>query len=74
MRLFLRLDTDSLSLSPAVTSVFVFRHTNVPNLPLHPERDIILNDYLPLMRPYCPPERLDAEDPLFLLYTSGEYL
>jgi acetyl-CoA synthetase len=22
-------------------------------------------------RPYCPPEEMDAEDPLFLLYTSG---
>ena len=23
------------------------------------------------MRPYCPPEWMDSEDPLFILYTSG---
>ena len=26
---------------------------------------------MPLQRPYCPPEHMSSEDPLFMLYTSG---
>lgn len=34
-------------------------------------RDVNMNDLLPKQRPYCPPESMDAEDELFILYTSG---
>ena len=34
-------------------------------------RDVNMNDLLPKQRPYCPPESMDAEDPSFILYTSG---
>jgi len=34
-------------------------------------RDVNMNDILPLQRPYCPPEPMNAESELFLLYTSG---
>ena len=34
-------------------------------------RDLWLDDEADKQRPYCPCEPMDAEDPLFLLYTSG---
>jgi acetyl-CoA synthetase len=34
-------------------------------------RDVNMNDMLSKQRPYCPPESMDAEDELFILYTSG---
>eukprot|EP00956_Cyclotella_meneghiniana_P026368 scaffold56744_cov109-Cyclotella_meneghiniana.AAC.1 len=34
-------------------------------------RDVNMNDLIPRQRPYCPPESMDAEDELFILYTSG---
>lgn len=36
-----------------------------------PGRDVNMNDLLPLQNPYSTPETMDAESPLFLLYTSG---
>ena len=36
-----------------------------------PDRDVNMHDLLPKQRPYCPPESMDAEDPSFILYTSG---
>jgi acetyl-CoA synthetase len=37
----------------------------------HPERDIWLHDVEAGVSTYCPPEEMGAEDPLFILYTSG---
>lgn len=34
-------------------------------------RDVNMNDLLPKQVPYCPPESMHAEDPSFILYTSG---
>ena len=34
-------------------------------------RDLNLKDAMDRMRPYCPPEFVDSEHPLFVLYTSG---
>jgi acetyl-CoA synthetase len=34
-------------------------------------RDVNMNDLLQKQRPYCPPESMHAEDPSFILYTSG---
>jgi len=34
-------------------------------------RDVWMQDVMPNMRPYCPPEAMDSEDLLFMLYTSG---
>ena len=30
-----------------------------------------MDEELPRMRPYCPVEEMDSEDPMFVLYTSG---
>jgi acetyl-CoA synthetase len=38
------------------------------------EKDVHMAKELPKVRPFCPAESLDSEDPLFLLYTSGELL
>lgn len=36
-----------------------------------PGRDYVYNEMINLESAHCPPEIMDAEDPLFLLYTSG---
>jgi len=35
------------------------------------EKDIRMDPLVAVQRPYCPPVHLDAEDNLFILYTSG---
>jgi len=35
------------------------------------DRDLWYHDELPLVDKICPPEIMDSEDPLFILYTSG---
>jgi acetyl-CoA synthetase len=56
--------------APSVKNVFVARRTNA-NVPMVSPRDVELGEAMEKQRPYCPPESMDAEDPLFLLYTSG---
>jgi len=34
-------------------------------------RDVRMDPLVAVQRPYCPPEHMDAEDSLFILYTSG---
>jgi acetyl-CoA synthetase len=53
-----------------VKNVFVFKRTG-KNVPMNPSRDIWAHEVLPKQRPYCSPEWMDSEDPLFILYTSG---
>jgi acetyl-CoA synthetase len=54
----------------SVQNVFVFRRTSA-EVPMKPTRDVYIEDYLKMHRPYCPPESMDTEDILFVLYTSG---
>lgn len=53
-----------------VRKVVVF---NKLNWPLHMlfERDVWFHDAVDAAGTYCPPEPMDAQDPLFILYTSG---
>lgn len=53
-----------------VQNVFVFTRTG-KEIPFDPHRDVRMDDELPKMRPFCPAEPMDSEDPLFVLYTSG---
>jgi acetyl-CoA synthetase len=53
-----------------VEKVFTHMRTNT-SVPMVPGRDVVLRDEMDKMRPVCPAETMDAEDPLFLLYTSG---
>ncbi|CAG8525053.1 5376_t:CDS:2 [Racocetra fulgida] len=55
---------------PDVERVFVFRRTGSP-VPFCSPRDVWWHEELEKQRPHCPPEIVNAEDPLFILYTSG---
>lgn len=43
-----------------VEKVFMFKATGA-EVPVHPTRDVLVSDMLPLMRPYCPCEPMDSE-------------
>nr|AOE43279.1 acetyl-CoA synthetase/acetyl-CoA ligase [Cavenderia deminutiva] len=55
---------------PSVANVLVFRNSG-GNVDMKQGRDIWAHERMPEQRPYCPCEVLDAEDGLFILYTSG---
>jgi acetyl-CoA synthetase len=61
---------DAVSGLSLVERVLVVRRTDA-DVPLRAGRDAWLHEETPKHRPYCPPEPMDAEDPLFILYTSG---
>lgn len=47
-----------------VEKVFMFKVTGA-EVPVNPTRDVLVSDMLPLMRPYCPCERMDSEVSFF---------
>ncbi|KAL1928000.1 hypothetical protein VTP01DRAFT_3405 [Rhizomucor pusillus] len=53
-----------------VEHVIVFRRTGSP-VPWTDDRDLWWHEEMAKARSVCPPEPMNAEDPLFLLYTSG---
>ncbi len=53
-----------------VETVIVVRHTGGP-IDWVDGRDIWYNDAVKKLSSDCPPEEMSAEDPLFILYTSG---
>ena len=53
-----------------VREVIVLRRTNA-DVAMRGGRDLWWHDLVPKAAPSCPPESMDAEDPLFILYTSG---
>jgi acetyl-CoA synthetase len=55
---------------PDVHSVIVVRHTG-GETGWQPERDLWYHEMIAGVSADCPPEHMDAEDPLFILYTSG---
>jgi acetyl-CoA synthetase len=67
----LKLNTDeALAACPNVHTVIVIRHTGA-DVPWKNGRDIVCQEALAKASTDCPPEEMDAEDPLFILYTSG---
>lgn len=62
---------DALTGCPDVRNVIVFRRTGNTQLPWTFGRDLWWHDQMSKFPSYCPPEPMNAEDPLFLLYTSG---
>ncbi len=56
--------------APNVKSVIVLRHTGA-DVPMAPGRDVDWADAVAGQPGDCPPEEMNAEDPLFILYTSG---
>lgn len=54
-----------------IDRIFIHRRTDKDPIGLVEGRDVWLHEATAIERPYCPPEWLDSEDPLFYLYTSG---
>jgi len=61
---------EALRSCPNVEKVVVVRRTGQP-VEMAPGRDLWWHDAVRDESAVCPPEKLDAEHPLFILYTSG---
>ncbi len=63
---------EAIQRSPVVQRVIVVQRTG-QEINMEPGRDYWWHDLaaLPIASPYCETEPMDAEDPLFILYTSG---
>jgi acetyl-CoA synthetase len=63
---------EALARTPSVQTCLVVRRTG-HNVNMESGRDLWLHDLmnLPIASPDCPTEVMDAEDPLYILYTSG---
>jgi acetyl-CoA synthetase len=60
----------ALAECPAVRKCIVYRHKNA-GIEMKPERDAWWEDLMFGASEVCPPEPLDSEHPLYVLYTSG---
>jgi acetyl-CoA synthetase len=61
---------EALAGAPTVTRVVVLRRTG-DAVPMQAGRDAWWHDLMASSPTVCEPEEMDAEDPLFILYTSG---
>ena len=61
---------EALTHAPCVEKTVVFRR-GTPAVDLDPAREVDYADLVARAAPDCPAEVMDAEDPLFILYTSG---
>jgi len=61
---------DALRHCPELRDVIVIRHTG-QKIDWMEGRDTWYHDACAAASPHCPPEEMSAEDPLFILYTSG---
>ena len=61
---------EALKSCPTVKTVVVVRRTG-GNVPFTEGRDRWYDEIVAAASPDCPPEEMNAEDPLFILYTSG---
>lgn len=72
-RVPLKANVDEAAKKPGVTSletVIVVQRTG-GKVNWHEGRDLWYQDLIKIASPNCPPEEMNAEDPLFILYTSG---
>jgi acetyl-CoA synthetase len=60
----------ALEACPSVKKVVVVKRTGL-EVSMREERDLWYHDLMKDAPPYCEPEIMDAEDPMFILYTSG---
>jgi acetyl-CoA synthetase len=56
---------------PTIEKVLVLRRTGQDDVPMTEGRDVWWDDVVPRQSADCEPEVMDAEDLLYLLYTSG---
>ncbi|MBN8537667.1 MAG: acetate--CoA ligase [Deltaproteobacteria bacterium] len=60
----------ALEKTPQVKKVIVIQHSGNP-VSMNPDRDVWYHQEAMVVDDYCEPERMNSEDPLFILYTSG---
>jgi acetyl-CoA synthetase len=60
----------SVKETPSIEHVFVVKHTG-DEVKMKPDRDLWWHEEMAKVSNDCPPQEMDAEDPLFILYTSG---
>jgi len=60
----------ALRSTPSIEKVIVVKRTGV-EVPMNSDKDVWWHDEMEGTSDECPPEEMDAEDPLFILYTSG---
>ncbi|HYP23995.1 MAG TPA: acetate--CoA ligase [Actinomycetota bacterium] len=56
--------------TPSISKVIVVKRTD-GDVPMVEGRDVVYADVVAAASADCPPESMDAEDPLYILYTSG---
>jgi len=61
---------EALTATPSIEKSVVLQRTG-QTVPMQAGRDLWWNDLMAAAKPDCPPEPMDAEDPLYILYTSG---
>jgi acetyl-CoA synthetase len=61
---------EAIAATPSITGVVVLKRTG-QSVPMRAGRDHWWTDLMAKAAPECPPEAMDAEDPLYILYTSG---
>jgi acetyl-CoA synthetase len=61
---------EAISGTPSIQHVVVLKRTGQP-VPMQSGRDHWWDDLMAKAASDCPPEAMDAEDPLYILYTSG---
>ena len=61
---------EALTKTTTVKKVLVVKRSG-QEVPFQADRDLWYHDEVKKVSAQCPPEELDAEDPLFILYTSG---
>jgi acetyl-CoA synthetase len=57
--------------APSIEHVIILRRRREPPVDIRPDFELDFYSITEGMSDYCPPETMDAEDPLFILYTSG---
>jgi acetyl-CoA synthetase len=65
-----RIADEALAETPSIESVVVVKRTGLA-VGFDKERDRWWHDLMADASAHCPPEEMDAEDPLYILYTSG---
>jgi acetyl-CoA synthetase len=62
---------EAMQTCPNVRNVVVYQREKSAQVTMHPERDLWWHDLMAAADAVCAPTHMDAEDPLFILYTSG---
>lgn len=61
---------EAVKMAGGIEKVVVVRRTGAA-VPMTPGRDLWWHDLMASAEPLCPPEPMDSEDMLFMMYTSG---